>query len=444
LNERLGREIDRYIKWLVVLGCLTLPYTHFSWMPDLGLTRPVSTVFFALAFGLLGVQALAANRLSLRAWFYWPKSWDNWPILRWWLWLLGLGIVSAAITPFYGLPQEALTRLLGYLAIFVTLFMAAYSLPRFGIKNLARWIAIGYLPVVIYAIIETAAVLRQPWAVQWVVWFRSIFIVPYPWGERLALFTTEPSFVGFQVLLLGLILPYVSEKWLRWCGWALVLDCLVFTLSGTVIALLGIYLVLWFLFSLRRRTFARLALITSGTGILALAAFWLIGPVQQAVNNLTHSFLAIDRLKNMSISIQIRFHYLLNLVYAIGDTHGLGLGIGQYGYFWKDIYLRHIDYRKFDLYGEVNRALTQLGDYMKPWSVILGIGSDLGVLGLALLAGFFIQVYRQLAEPRQRAMFFACLAGLAGAYPIVTPHLWLALAFIAGLGTAARQESAKV
>ncbi len=442
MNHNPAKRVDKFIKWLVILGFITLPYTHFKWMPDLGQTRPLSSVFFALAFGLVGLQALADNRLNLRAWLRWPRSWDNWPILRWWLGLIGLGIISAAITPFYGLPKEAFTRLLGYLAIFITLFMAAYSLPRYGIKNIARWIMLGYLPVIVYAIVETAAILHQPWAAQWIVWFRSNFIVPFSQGNRLALLTTEPSFVGFQVLLLGLTLPYVSEKWLKWCGWALVLDCLVFTQSGTVIALLGIYLVLWFLFSMNRRVLTRLAVTGTSAGILALAVFWLSGPVQQAVNNLANSIFSIARLKDMSISIQIRLHYLLNLVYAIADTRGLGLGIGQYGYYWKDIYLRHIDYRQFDLYGEVNRALTQPGDYMKPWSVILGVGTDLGILGLALLTGFFVQVYRQLAEPRQRAMFFACLAGLAGAYPIVTPHLWLALALIAGLGLAARQEKA--
>ncbi len=443
MKQNPAKGLDKFIKWLVILGFITLPYTHFKWMPDLGQTRPVSAVFFALAFGLVGLQALADNRLNLRAWLRWPRSWDNWPILRWWLGLLGLGIISAAITPFYGLPREALTRLLGYLAIFVTLFMGAYSLPRYGIKNLARWIGVGYLPAVLYAAVEILAILNQPWALQWILWFRSNFIVSYPWVERVSLFATEPSFVGYQILLLGLILPYVSEKWLRWCGWALVLACLIFSQSGTVVALIGIYLVLWLLFLLKRRTLVRLAYIEAALGGIAITGAWLIPWIRQKGYDLAASVLSFGRVARVTISFQIRFNYLLNLVYAIGDTHGLGLGIGQYGYFWKEIYLRHIDYKKFDVFGEVNRALTQPGDYMKPWSVILGVGTDLGILGLALLTGFFVQVYRQLAEPRQRAMFFACLAGLAGAYPIVTPHLWLALALIAGLGLAARQEKGR-
>lgn len=438
MNQRLVKGSDELIKWLVMLGFLTLPYTHFNFMPDLGLTRPVSAIFFALAFGVVGLQAAVSNRFSLRAWLNWPRSWNNWPILRWWLFLIGLGIISALITPFYGLPKEAFTRLLGYVAIFTTLFMAAYSLPRFGIKTLARWIGLGYLPVMVYAVVEISAVLGLQPSIQFILWFRAAFLVPFSWGYRLSLLATEPSFAGYQALLLALILPYIPQKWLRWCCLGLVLAVLVFTLSGTIIGLAALYLGLWFLFSLKRSQLARLTLAASGAGGLTLLVLFFVSPIQQAVNNITNRLFTLERLKGMSISFQIRFHYLLNLVYAIEDSHGLGLGIGQYGYFWKDIYLRHIDYRKFDLYGEVNRALTVPGDYMKPWSVILGIGADLGVAGLALLIAFFYQVYRQLAGPRHKAMFFACLVALGGAYPIVTPHLWLALAFMAGLGAAAK------
>ena len=102
--------------------------------------------------------------------------------------------------------------------------------------------------------------------------------------------------------------------------------------------------------------------------------------------------------------------------------------------------MRHISYKQFDLFGEVGRALTNTDSYMKPWSVILGIGVDLGVIGLGLLIGFFWQIYRCLSEPRQRALFFACLAALAGAYPIITPHVWLALALMAGIGMDQRRR----
>jgi hypothetical protein len=434
MTPRLEPVLNRAIRWLVMAGFIGLPYTHLKWMPDLGTTRPVSAVFFALAFGLVMLQGLVANGLNLRKWWRWPASWDNWLVLRWWVWLIGLGILSAAITPLYGLPVQALLRLLGYLAILITLFIACYSLPRYGIQTIARWTAYGYLPVLAYALFETLAILKVAWAVQFILWFRGAFLFPFPWYSRLALLTTEPSFVSFQVVLLALLLPYVAARWLRWCGWALVVLSVVFTASGTLYVIAGVYLGLWLLFSLRRRDLVRLTAAASGLGLAALLVNWFVPRVQVMMMDFLETAFSIQRLPRMAISFQIRLHYVLNLVYAILETHGLGLGIGQYGYFWKAIYLRHIDYTTFDPTGEMAKALSHPGEYMKPWSVLLGIGVDLGVVGLALLAGFFWQVYRQLAEPRHRALFFACLAGLSGAYPIVTPHLWLALALMAAFG----------
>jgi hypothetical protein len=440
MNLRSEIYLNRLVKWLVMLGFLCLPYTHFNWMPDLGTTRPLSAVFFALAFLLVVFQGMAANGRSLKKWLQWPRSWDNWLVLRWWVWLIILGALSAAITPLYGLPVQALTRLLGYIAIFITLFMAFYSLPRYGIKTIARWTVWGYLPVLVYALIEVLAIKGLPWAGQFILSFRSQFLVSFPWGPRLALLTTEPSFVGFQVLLLAFLLPYITEKWLSWCGWVLVALCLLFTSSGTLLMLAVVYLGLWLLFSLRRRDLIRLTAVASGLSLVTLVVNWLVPRVQPLVNTLVFKAYEVSRLPGMSVSIQIRLHYILNLVYAIFESYGLGLGIGQYGYFWKDIYLRHFDYTRFDPTGEVARTLFTPGDYMKPWSVLLGIGVDLGVLGLALLVGFLWQVYRFLSEPRHRALFFACLVGLAGAYPIVTPHIWLVLALMAGMGS----ESKKV
>jgi hypothetical protein len=440
MNYHLTESLKMPIRWLVMLGFLSLPYTHFKWMPDLGATRPVSAVFFGLAFGLVVIQALPSNGLSLRAWLRWPKSWDNWPMLRWWVALIGLGILSAAITPFYGLPIQALTRLLGYVAIFITLFIAAYSLPRYGIKTIARWTLTGYVPVLGYAVVEVLAILNVDWALQFIQWFRTEFIISFSWNNRISLMTTEPSFTGFHLLLLMLLASYVTEKWLKYCGWALIVLCLLFTQSGTIFGLVATYFVLWGLFSLGPRILSRLTWATTGIGAVTLLTNWLIPQIQITIFNLAEKFFSIGRLFNMVISMQIRSNYTLNLVYALIETYGLGLGIGQYGFFWKEIYLRHIDYRQFDIFGEVHRALTVPGDYTKPWSVILGIGVDLGLAGLVLLFAFFWQVLRVLAKPRQQAMFFACLFGLFGAYPIVTPHLWLVLALMAGLGLELKQD----
>ena len=442
VNRNLENTFTIAIKWLVILGFVTLPYTHLKWMPDLGTTRPVSDVFFALAFGLIVFHAFETNRWNLKTWWRWPRSWDNWPVLRWWVWLVGLGILSAAITPLYGLPAQALTRLLGYVGILLTLFIGAYSLPRYSIQSIARWTMIGYLPALAYGLIEGLAILGLPLAFEAITWFRATFIVPHDWVGRLSLFATEPSFVAFQIVYLMLLIPYAKERWLQGCTFALIALSILFSQSGTVWALIAIFLILWGLFSFNKKILARLALITSGVGGIAILAKLFLPKVSELTNQFAGTLFSIERLQRMSISFMIRFYYIVNLVYAMIDTRGLGLGIGQYGYFWKSIYLQHIDYHLFDPTGEVAQALSNTGgDYMKPWSVILGVGVDLGVIGLALLIGFFWQVFKSLADPRHRALFFTSLVALAGAYPIVTPHIWLGLALMSGMGLTLKRAS---
>jgi hypothetical protein len=429
------KSIEKAIHWLILLGFLTLPYTHLKWMPDLGTTRPVTTVCFALALGLIAIKKLVAEPFRLSNLIRWPARWDNWSMLRWWVLLIVAGIISVAITPFYGSPIQAAIRLLGYFGIFSTLFIGAYSLSRYGIERIAFWVAAGYLPILAYALVEMMGILGVRPAFQVILSLRNFLLIPFNWGDRISLLATEPSFVGFQLILLALVLPYVRKSWLRYCGWTLVIICLALTKSGTVLAIAAAYLIMWGLFALSRRSLVILTSITVGVAVLAVVVTWSVPQVQSMLNNVLGMVFSTNRLRLMSISGQIRFYYVANLYYAILDTHGLGLGIGQYGLFWKEIYLRHIDYRTFDPTGEMARALANpAGDYMKPWSVLLGIGADLGILGLALLVGFLQAVFRQLAEPRHRALFFACLVALAGAYPIITPHVWLAMALMAGLG----------
>jgi hypothetical protein len=112
----------------------------------------------------------------------------------------------------------------------------------------------------------------------------------------------------------------------------------------------------------------------------------------------------------------------------------MGLGIGQYGHFWKEIYLRHIDFQSFDRFGEVAAALKSTSYYMRPWSVILGIGVDLGIVGLGLLIAFLYQIFRACGTRHARSIVVVSLFALLGAYPIVTPHIWLALGLMGGYG----------
>jgi hypothetical protein len=439
--------MHRLIRVLLITALVLLPFSHLRWLPNFGTTRPISSVFFVLVLGLItlteGISWIRQGKLQLK------RFWEGWlalpgaPILVPWLILILLGILSAALTPFYGNFLQALNRLLGYVIIFATLYcgLAAYKL--LGMPAVARWISLGYLPVLLYAIIEAAATQEVGWALQVVQSVRGAIVVEYPWIHRISLLATEPSFVGFQLLLLIALLPFLQSRLLRITNLLIILIAAVFSQSLNVLLGLGIYLafLLFFQLSLRVRLWLTAGGVVSASLLSTWVKFWAPFQISPAALEELSAAWNIPRLALIPKSFAIRVAHLLNLIHTLIDTRGLGLGIGQYGVFWKEIFLRHFDPNVVDDTGEIARALAS-EEYGRPWSVIFGIGADLGILGMALLMAFFYRIWRSLHSPHSRGIFFASLFALLGAYPIVTPHAWLALALLTASAAPEIQEAA--
>jgi hypothetical protein len=333
------------------------------------------------------------------------------------------------ITPIYGNFFQAINRLLGYGIIFAVLYCGYYAIQAFGIRRTSWWICVGYIPVLVYAVIEALAILNFAPALSIILFIRRWFIVDFVWANRMALFATEPSFISFQLLLLLAVLPFLSNKLLRISAILLVGMGILFSKSGTVILILGSYVVFRIAFSLKRPVLVRLVIALFVLVLLFGIAYTTLPALRSGLQELAASAMKVERLRGMYFSSLIRSSYSKNLIYSLIETRGLGLGIGQYGQFWKEIYLRHIDYHAFDILGEVTNQLNSQ-DYMRPWSVILGIGSDLGVVGMIILGFFFYYSFKPVFSPHGRAIIFAGIIAMMGAYPIVTPHVWLAIAMM--------------
>jgi len=350
------------------------------------------------------------------------------------------------ITPFYGNFFQAINRLLGYLIIFTTIYCTLYTLQHFGIAPIAEWISLGYLPAFLYGFIEALVAFNISWAITVVQAVRQYLIVDMPWTRHLSLFTTEPSFVSFQVILLLAILPFVKNRWLQRSNIAIILLAFVFTLSGHVVLQILVYLVMLVFFKFRRSIQLRLAAATALLGGMAAVAYIFLKPIQATAQFISSRLMQITRFQEMTLSAAIRASYIKNLIYTLIETRGLGLGIGQYGQFWREIYLQHINYKPLGI--EVINALNS-SEYMRPWSVILGIGADLGVVGLLLMMGFLYEVWRYLRNATAysahgQAIWVSSVIALAGAYPIVTPHVWIALALLAGLACQQQAQSREI
>ena len=443
------------IRISLIVGLILLPFSHLRWLPNLGTTRPVSSVLFVLSLGLIVLNHIIysihksdfriTTLFSLRYIRLQLQTIPGWQIIVPWIILILMGIISAALTPLYGSFFQALNRLLGYGIIFSTLFCGLFAVKLFGMQKITTWISLGYLPVLFYGIIEAMATRHTIWAVQIVNFLRSWLVVDFPWNYRISFFTTEPSFVGFQLVLLIAVTPYLQSRVLRLTNILIILLAVIFTQSGTVIIEVTAYIVLLIFFNFKVST--RILLVAIGGLISFIAGIWYIFFTQFRVNldfyRRLSDILRIDRIYAFGVSSSIRGSYFRNLLYTILETHGLGLGIGQYGQFWKGIYLRHFNYQAFDPFGEITRTLAS-PEYGRPWSVIFGIGVDLGIIGMLVLFGFFYQVWRFIQLPHCRAIFIASIIALMGAYPIVTPHVWLALALLTGVSAGQALEKSIV
>jgi len=345
----------------------------------------------------------------------------GWYGIKLFLVFIFLGVVSALLTVVYGNPYQAAVRLLGYFIVFATLYGTALGVQRYGITLVARWIVAGYAITGIYALFEVAAILGVAPAYSLIMLVRDVMVVPFPWSGRVALLATEPSFVAFQCVLLIYLFPKVRRVWEQTVIVWVVLAALVFGRSLMVLLCVLSYSV--FLLAFSRGVFVKV-----GVGILVFCAAFggklLIS--EFGTWSLFSRFMSVLS----DVSFNIRWSYVENQFHVLIDTFGLGLGLGQYGEFWVPYYLKYIDYTSFDVYGEVSHALAGNAGYMKPWSVILGFGVDLGVVGISIIALFLYRVFKSCVGGHEKAIMLAGVVMITNSYPIVTPHVWVVFAMI--------------
>jgi hypothetical protein len=395
---------------VIQISLLLLPFTHFKWLPNLGLTRPLTAVGAVAAISLLFISGVVSNRWTL-------PSVPGWHVLRWYFLLLVFGAISVLATLIYGDVRQALTRLLGYIIIFSMLYMAMYIFRYRNMQWVARMVMLGYLPVTLYGVIEARAMLGYEFARAIVDAVRINIIVVDWWQVRLSLLASETSFLAFQLVLLLFCLPFLHRRGLRYSAYFLILLILLFSRSITVVLTVAIYVSLRFLVWGRfKHKLIMGPMLVAASFVATSMPFFT--PITGRVKNIIND-----------VAFRIRFSYVLNLLHSIIYSWGAGFGIGQYGLFWKDIYVAYIDYEVFDKYGEVAANLAG-NSYMKPWSVVLGVGVDFGIIGLLVFLLFLYQVWKACLTAHDKAIFVTSFILIMGAYPIVTPHIWLVFAFI--------------
>jgi len=407
------------IRWLGLLlasSFVLLPWTHLKLLPAMGLTRPISSVIFLLVVCLL--LARTSKPFCLPAV---PSQRVLYPIAI----LLVFGLATLAIIPFYGSVFEGITRFIGYLVIFSCIYCAMLALRYLGLQRIAGLVYWGYLPVFLIGVVEALAMSGNANAFAAVNSFHDL-LISREWYGRLCLSVSEPSFLTAHIVLLAWLYPYVKNIALRRFYLCAYLPLVViFSRSGSVLVLVLLMIALHAL--LHRRQSIKLGAI-AGVLLLVMGGMAFLAnvlPVSSRVANITND-----------ISFNIRLIHTLNIIYTVENHHWIGLGVGQYGTFWRDTFLKqHYDLSVADRVGELSGLLSDPNYHLRPWSFILGVLADFGVSGMLVLLFFLARLWRLTENRSDKVALLAACFVLFGAYPIVTPQLWVLFGLIAAKRT---------
>ena len=95
------------IRISLIAGLVLLPFSHLRWLPNLGTTRPISSILFVFSLGLIVINyfILSVHRsdfsisklFSLRYIRLQLQVIPGWQIIIPWIILILMGIISAAI-----------------------------------------------------------------------------------------------------------------------------------------------------------------------------------------------------------------------------------------------------------------------------------------------------------------------------------------------------------
>lgn len=397
---------------LLASSFVLMPWTDSKLLPPMGLTRPLSSVLFLLLVCLLLLRTDKPFRLPAVA----PRG-----VLSPLAVLLLFGLASFAIIPMYGSLFEGAARYIGYLVIFSCVYCAMLSIRYLGLQRIAELVYWGYFPLFFLGVVEAMAMSGNVDALTFIRIFHEWFITR-EWYGRLCLSSSEPSFLSFHIVLLAWLYPYVRNVWLRrFFLWAYLPLVVVFSRSGAVLVTI---LLLVFLHALLHKRYlikcsAILGLIMLIFGGLASLADVL--PVSSRLANIEND-----------TSFNIRLIHIRNIINTVKDHHWIGLGVGQYGVFWRDTFLRqHYDLSISNRFGELTGYLSNPNYHARPWSFVLGVLADFGIVGLLVFLLFLFRLWRTCEERSDKVAVLMGFILICGAYPIVTPQIWVLYGLIA-------------
>lgn len=387
--------------FFVCLFIIMMPYGYFALNPIRSDTNPMNMALIPvlLLLALPRIKWLSKAEIGL----------------LWIIAVMGSTFVFGLAKPLN--MSQAIIRLGSLLIGFSYFFLASRNFfSRIDVESL---LIIAYIPVLVYGTFQIFVVQTGQFA-EVDTMIRTLFVSDAEIRpDRLSWFVSEASFVAFQVPLLLYLFHHRKRRILL----LLLLIQLLFTKSFNVYLATVAFYVFFLLFNVAkgdRKTISFFKKIVSYILLMAIGgalAYYYIQGSPYLMARLTN--LPYDR------SVLERAYYIQSTLYMIIDQP-FGVGIGQYGMEVANIFDKYnIPIVNWWVIPSVNSGR------LDPWSTILGMIAEGGLLVIVGVALFLVRVYRASElSPLTLATFFSGLLLLFQVYPPATPYIWLTFGLI--------------
>ena len=293
--------------------------------------------------------------------------------------------------------REIVLRVLSYLVLFYFFFVGTIfwqNRKLISDKFYTFFIVVG--------IVQIYSILKLPFSNLFIYFFDNHLIKSFASvSDRVLFFEAEPSYVAFLIIFLMVIFEHKNNfLWLFF-------SILTFSIRTTIISLM---------YYIKNHPFIY------GFIIIASLSFFL--SKTQLSYSVYYRTKALITFQTVDPSSYIRLVKNKIKIQMIKDNPIFGVGPGQYSTYYTGKYLIEYNTRGQK---ELESALLEKSKSEDPYSFILGLAAELGLIGLI---AFTLAYYYLFKHSKRKYLLLLILLILFWGYPFGKPYIWILLGYI--------------
>ena len=433
------KALDSLIVFFSFFALATLPFDSF---PNLfpSVYRPLSVVFIIICSPLVALRYLTHFR-----WRFFIVFLEKYIfIILFCLFAIPMSyfFTSKFYLPYSGSQDFVVTLVLGVATLFVlsesnTILIERLKSNRRFIKLIFTLIALIYIPVLIFGVVETLVVIGvipvdvKRFLVSWAVPFIH---------DRIQLFSGEASWASMHLIFIIPIYLYLLKvSWLYMIALILSVGLLLFSFSMQGLLTLGIAVFVIFIIYFRR--IKPIYFVIAFGFVASLALIWIF--VQNKYSDIyfvtrIYKMFEIEKVSDLLYldgSVFVRFVYPSLAIFMGINYPLLGVGGGNYRYFFGQYLFKYFD--KGIQYEEV--YMNYISDSSNPKNLIARLFGETGIVGTILFIAFIFSVMTKInyvkSDVRPYLVIWSVFifANMMQFDSFAYMHLWVMLSVIISL-----------